>query len=122
MPLWLWLAGGAGLLWWLNSRHQVQVAIPPGAATYKIVAGGADYFTSDPSLLSKPLVSSSWASDGLNVSQAMPVTKAGSLAAGAVVYSTTSGSPQLSADQSYELVLAPGVGQVWVSIASILAQ
>ncbi len=108
MPLWLWLAGGAAALWWLNSRQKVQVAIAPGAAAYKVGSEGADWFSSDPSLGSGQ--------------SGVPLTKGGTLSAGTVVYSTTSGSPKLSADSAYELVLAPGVGQVWVSIASILAQ
>ena len=99
-------ADGRGM--WVSVAALLQ---PPGTAVYKISSEGADYFTSDPSLVTGQVDMSLGTS-----------LHPGKLAAGTAVYSTAMSGPQLSTDQSYELVLAPGVGQVWVSIASILAQ
>ena len=110
MPLWLLLLGGGAVVWWLASRQAVSVPVPSGASQYRVDSSGADYWTSDPSL-------------GSGQTGVAPA-KAGTLAAGTPVYATTpaGAAPTLSSDSAYELILAPGIGQVWVGIASIVAQ
>lgn len=98
-----WLAFGAiaVTLWYLTKG----AAPPAGTSKYKITAGGTPYYKTDPSV-------------------AAGATVAGTLPAGALVYSTAApgGSPTLSQDASYELVAIPGAGTAWISIASLLAQ
>jgi hypothetical protein len=101
MPIWGWLILAAAGIAWLSSKGAGAVQIPPGAATYKIAASGAAYYPSDPSAASGT------------------VAQSGMLAANTVVYATAA-TPVLSADQSYELILAPGTGQVWVQISNLV--
>lgn len=110
MPLWLLLLGGGALVLWLASRQNLNISIPQAASAYRVASTGADYWQSDPSL-------------GSGQTGVAPA-KAGTLPAGTIVYATTpaGSAPVLSSDQSYELVLAPNVGQVWVGISSIVTQ
>ncbi len=111
MPLWAILLLGAGALYLVaKASSNVAVAIPAGAASYKIAAGGTAYYQSDPSLGTGALGGA--------------VAQAGTLPAGTLVYSSTGAgaNPILSSDQAYELIIAPGVGKVYVSIAGIVVQ
>lgn len=98
MKPWLALGAGALLIWWLATRN-ASAPPPAGTPTYKVAAGGAPYWMTDPSA-------------------AGAAAQAGTLAAGTTVYATSM-TPLLSSDSSYELVNAPGIGNVWVGIGHI---
>jgi len=100
VPLWIILAGGAGLLYWFWQSQHAACPTPMGAPTgqrYAINAP-AQFFNVDPTSVATSAV--------------------GTLAEGSYVYATAQ-TPITSADASYELVLSPCNGAVWIMVSNL---